>query len=236
MLVILLIYSYKKIFKGSHSVLLRERIKNCALKLRYILPFFLLSNTSPDNAIIKVVNISFNIINKNKNIGFIDIEKRDTEYTTTYILDSNVNTKLIFNFNATGKEKSIYRADTLIYSSIFRKLNKKIKLNQSLELVDGKYILMEKNKEKPLHMDIINRNLVTLFFFEPFGIEQVYCDKYKKMIRITPVGPGKYKVVFPNKSSNIYHYEKGQCTMIEVAGPFYKVKLALKSNKQFKNT
>ena len=232
----LLIYTYKKIYKGSHSLDLVSVFKSYVSKLRYILPFFLLSNTSPDNAIIKVENISFNIINKNKNIGIIDIEKRDTEYTTTYILDSNVNTKLIFNFNATGKEKSIYRADTLIYSSIFRKLNKKIKLNQSLELVDGKYILMEKNKEKPLHMNIINRNLVTLFFYEPFGIEQVYCDKYKKMGRIIPVGQGKYKVVFPNKSSNIYHYEKGQCTMIEVAGFFYKIKLTLISNKQFKNT
>ena len=45
------------------------------------------------------------------------------------------------------------------------------------------------------------------------------------MIKIIPLGKGKYQVILPNKSSNIYHYKNGICTMIEVIGTFYKVKL-----------
>jgi hypothetical protein len=206
--------------------------KSYVYKLKYILPFFLLSNTSSDNVNTKVENISFNIINKNKNIGFIDIEKRDLEHTTTYIVNSEVNTKVIFNFSATGREKSIYRTDTLIYSSIFRKLNKKIKLDQRLTLDNGRYILNYKKNNEVLDFEVIKRNLVTLFFYEPIGVQQVYSDKYKKMVDINAQGKGKYKVVLPNKSVNIYHYDKGTCTRIDVKGSFFKVKLILEVNKQ----
>lgn len=221
----LFIYIYKKVFKGSHSMDFVSLFKSYVFKLRYILPFFLLSNTSPDNAITKVENISFNIINKNKNIGFIDIEKRDTEHTTIYSINSEVNARVIFNFNAVGKEKSIYRADTLIYSSVYRKLNKKVKIDQSLTFSDGKYVLKGKNNNEVIDFEVINRNFVTLFFSEPLGIQQVYSDKYKEMVRIDPLSNGKYKVVLPNKSTNIYHYKNGKCTMIDIKGSFYKVKI-----------
>jgi hypothetical protein len=174
-----------------------------------------------------IEKVSFSILNKNASVGYIDIEKQSLNETTTYLINSEVNTKVIFNFNAIGKEKSIYKEDTLVYSSIYRKLNNKVKLNQSLSFKDGKYLIENEDEKEVLDMNVIYRNLVTLFFDEPKGIQEIYSDKYKKMVKITPKGNGNYKLTLPNKSVNIYHYDNGKCTTIDVVGSFFKVKLIL---------
>lgn len=225
MLIMLLIYGYKKVFKKSHSFEIATVLKKLIFKIKYIIPFFLLANTSIINETTEVEKISFNIIKKNSRIGYIDIEKTSLNKITTYTLDSEVKVKVVFNFSAIGREKSIYKDDTLIFSSIYRKLNNKVKLNQSLFFVNGKYLLKKKNKKEEINIDVINSNLVTLFFYEPVGIQEIYSDKYKKMVKITPIGNSRYKVVLPNKSTSIYHYEEGKCTMVDVVGSFFKVKL-----------
>ena len=221
----LLIYTFKKVFKKSHSFDMVVALKRLALKIKYIIPFFLLSTASINNSLTEVEKISFNIINKGTNIGFINVEKLTSDETTTYDVNSNVNTKVILKFHAYGKEKSIYKEDTLIYSSIYRKLNNKVKVNQSLSFDNGQYYLNQSDKREMLNMDIITRNLVTLFFFEPIGINTIYCDKQNKMLNISPLGQGMYKVVFSKNSYNIFHYKNGKCTLIEIEGSFFKVKL-----------
>ena len=225
MLVMLLIYTFKKVFKRSSSFERIAIIKNFVFKIKYIIPLFLLAFANSNSMVDEVEKISLKIIKKNSTIGYINIERRTLEQTTTYVINSKVNTKVIFNFNVIGMEKSIYKKDTLVFSSMYRKLNNKVKLNQSLAFIDGKYFMKEKNKSETLNIEIINRNLVTLFFYEPINIHEIYSDKFMEMVKVTCVGKSKYKVVFPNSTTNIYHYKKGKCIMIEVVGTFYKVKL-----------
>jgi len=229
MLIILLIIKFRKIFKRSYSLELLEALKTLVFKFKYVLPFLLLSNTNSNNTALEVEKISFTIINRDSSIGFIDIEKTSFNHTTTYIINSEVNAKVIFNFNAIGREKTIYKEDTLIYSSVYRKLNNKVKLNQSLSFKDGKYIFDNSEKRETLNFNIINRNLVTLFFYEPIGIQEVYSDKYKQMVKITSIGNGMYKLILPNRDINIYSYKNGKCTLIEIEGSFFKVTLKQKS-------
>jgi len=226
MLIMFIIYVIKKNLKSYHSwEMITEVFKRLVFRMKYVLPFFLIASTSSDNKEVEIKNMYFNVIKKESNIGFINVEKRSTNETTTYIINSKINAKVVFNFIAIGKEKSIYKSDTLIYSSVYRKLNSKVKLDQSLAYHSGKYILSNRNKKERLYFNVINRNLVTLYFFEPKGISEVYSDKYKTMLKIDTIGNGMYKIIFPDKSLNIYHYEYGRCIMIEVEGPFFKVSL-----------
>lgn len=225
MLVMLLLFTYKKVFKKSHSIDFVEVFKKFVFKFKYVLPFLLLSNTNSNNTALEVEKISFSIINRDSSIGFIDIEKTSFNHTTTYIVNSEVKAKVIFNFNAIGREKTIYKEDTLIYSSVYRKLNNKVKLNQSLSFKGGKYIFDNSQKRETLDFEIINRNLVTLFFYEPIGIHEVFSDKYKQKVKITSMGNGMYKLILPNRDINIYSYKNGKCTLIEVEGSFFKVTL-----------
>ncbi|MBE9489110.1 MAG: hypothetical protein IMY67_02350 [Bacteroidetes bacterium] len=224
MLIMLLIYTLKKLFKSTYS-LEKSTVFKLVLKIKYIIPFFLISSSSFNNAVTEVERISFSVIKNESSIGFIDVEKSSLDKTTIYTINSEVNTRVIFNFNAVGREKSIYNEDTLVFSSVYRKINKKVKLNQSLSLIEGKYFLKNKRKKEFLDIGVINNNLVTLFFIEPVYTKEVYLDKYKKMVKITPLERGKYQVILPNKSSNIYYYKNGACAKVEVVGTFYKVKL-----------
>lgn len=180
MLVMLALYIYKKIIKDPRSIGLTAILKSYAVKIKFIIPLLLISTISSDKLSTMEETISYSIINKNKTIGTIDIEKRSTDLTTIYTLDSEVKAKTIFNFNVRAKEKSIYRGDTLVFSSIYRSINKKVKLDQSLTLRNGEYILKHRKNNEILDFEVINRNLMMLFFYEPLDVKEVYCDKYKK--------------------------------------------------------
>lgn len=225
MLIMLLVMSYNKIFNKSEALDLKRVIKSMVFKLKYTLPFLLLSMIPLESNVPVVENISFRVVKKNTSIGFINIEKRTVNNITTFTVNSEVNANIIFNFNAVGKEKSVYKEDTLVYSSVYRMLNNKVKLNQALMFEKGKYVLKNMGKDENIGFNVINRNLVTLFFHEPIGIDKIYADKYKTMLKITPLGNRNYKVVFPNKSISIYHYQNGKCISVDVEGSFYNVQI-----------
>ncbi len=228
MLIMLLILSYNKIFNKSYSLDLNEIVKKIVFKIKYTLPFLLLSMIPLESNMPVIENISFNVVKKSTVIGYINIEKRSLNQTTTFTITSEVNAKVVFNFNAIGKEKSVYNKDTLIYSSVYRMLNNKVKLNQSLLFENGAYILENMGKREIVNFNVIRRNLVTLYFHEPIGINKIYSDKYKEMLNITALGNSKYKVVFPNKSVSIYEYKNGKCINVDVEGSFYKVQITSK--------
>jgi len=193
----------------------------------------LLSMTIYNEVHNKQERIVFDIINKGKSIGYIVVEKISSQNTTIYNVSSEVETSILLKFKAKGEERSVYRNDTLIYSSIYRKLNNKVKANQTLKFNNGSYAIVKgKNKYTP-NIDAITCNLVVLFFEEPYGIKQVYCDKLKTHLDIIKIDKGKFKVKFPNGSYNVYNYKNGKIDYVDAIGTFFKVKL--KTNNLEKN-
>ncbi len=132
------------------GILSKATINTIRHIISILLFLLLMSSTGIKNDNAKVEKISFSIYKKNSSIGFIDIEKTSLNQTTTFNVDSEVNAKVIFNFKAIGREKSVYKEDTLIFSSVYRKINNKIKLDQSIEFINGIYLLSENQKKKHL--------------------------------------------------------------------------------------
>jgi hypothetical protein len=203
-------------------------------KIKYVLVpllfLLLISSTGIENETPNFEKIEFSIVKKNTTIGYISIERSSQNQMTSYTIVSEVNAKIIVNFKAVGKERYVFRNDTLVSSSMYRKINNRVKLDQSIEFKKGKYVLTDYSKTETLDVEIIQKNLVVLFFNEPKGFNRIYCDKFKTVVDITPLGNGRYKIVLPNRSYSIYNYEQGRCTSIEVKGTFFKVKL-VKENR-----
>jgi len=223
----LLIYLFKKVKKSFSLDEITHGFNRVAFKIKYIIPFFLLSNTNINDLNVSSENVSFIVLKNNINIGYIDIQKQLKDKTTSYFVKSNITAKLILTFKVLGKEKSIYRGDTLIYSSIYRKINNKVKVDQLLSFNEGAYYFKKPDVSKRVDVDIIKKNLVTLYFLEPIGVNEVYCDKQNKMLKISNLGNGKYKVAFSKNNYSIFHYKKGKCTLIDVVHPLVKVQLKL---------
>lgn len=231
MLIILILYTYKKGFRTSSSLDMALVLKRLAFKIKFVVLFSLLSVANVNDDVANVEKISFDVMKKNSKIGYINIEKASLNQTTTYTINSEVKAKVIFNFNARGLEKSEFKDDTLIFSSMYRKINSKEKLNHSISFKDGKYFFKNKNKKEKevFSVGIIHKNLATLFFEEPINVQEIYSGKFIKKVKINSIGNSIYKVKLPNKSESIYHYENGKCVRIDIQGTFYKVKL-IKTN------
>lgn len=228
MVLIYIIYFFRNRNRLSFKINLKRVSYNFLRKLKYLFIFLLFSFSDPEVNLNASETIVFSVSRHNDSIGFVAIKRTNLENVTSYIIDSEVNVRVIFNFKANGHEKSIYKDDVLVYSSMYRKMNDKLKLDQSLTLENGSYIFNNGGKKEKLTLNSIKHNLVTLLYMEPKGIKEVYSDKYKCMVQIFFLGNEKYKIELPNKSTSVYHYKNGECIRVELKGSFYKVDLIKK--------
>ena len=235
MLILLILQLIRKLKSKGFDFDLNRIVKQLLFKIKYAFPFLLLSMSYSDSDVIKEERIAFEIINKDKSVGYIIVEKKINSDITTYIIKSEVETRFVLKFTAKGKEESVYRNDTLINSSIYRKLNNKVKVNQSIKFKNGRYSATNGKHKSNLDIGVINCNLVMLFFEEPQNIDRVYCDKLKKNLKVLKTKKGVYKVNFPNRSYTTFHYKKGLISHIEAVGSFYNVRMIKKQQKDYKN-
>ncbi|MDF1516510.1 MAG: DUF6134 family protein [Lutibacter sp.] len=170
-------------------------------------------------------NLSFEVWKNNILIGNISISENINDDFVIYDLSSEIKTKVLLEFNITGIEKTIYNHGVLVYSSVYRKINSNEKTNKELFFKDGIYYLLKSGKKSALTFPEIKSNLITLYFYEPLNIAQVYCDNHNKMVQVVFVEKGKYQVNFPDGSYNIFYYENGKCLKVDALGLLYEVQL-----------
>jgi hypothetical protein len=170
-------------------------------------------------------SIIYNIVRNDIVIGKIKINQTVSGDSIIYTIESDVKGKFILKFKVVGKEKYIYKNGTLIYSSLFRTLNDKVKTNNCIIYNKGEYSFQSPEGNKSLNFEIIKQNLMTLFINEPIGIESVFCDNQQQMVKVKPIGKGIYKVELSNGKYNIFHYKNGRCIKIEAVSPLFDVTL-----------
>ena len=169
--------------------------------------------------------LKFNILKKDKSIGFLKIHKSESSVFTDYILSTFVEVSFIKKFRVKAIERYRYQGDLLIYSELKRTINEKSKDPKSLKMHSNKYILSDGKKSKIFGEPEIKTNLVRLYFSEPIKIDRVYCDNQQMMLKLEKLGQNRYRIDFPNGVSNIFHYEAGKCIKVDVEGSFFKVRL-----------
>jgi len=225
MLPVLIYYVLKRynVVSISDSNLLKFKTK-----LHKILVFVLLlvltttqAFNNPNNETPKV----FQIIKNNKVIGSIDMKMRVSGDSIIYISESQINAKMILTFKIIGKEISVFKSGVLVYSSVYRKLNNKVKVDHNIALLGSNYNLCQNNKTELLDIKKIEKNLISLYFKEPKGIISIFCDNQKEMIQIRSLGGGTYKVEISKDKYNIFHYVDGKCVKVEAFSPLFDVVL-----------
>ena len=170
-------------------------------------------------------SLIYNIIKNEEIIGKIEIHLSTSGDSIIYDIESDVLAKFILKFKVVGKEKYIYKNGTLVYSSLYRTLNNKVKTNHSIQYNKGKYSLQTPEKNSSLELEAIKCNLVKLYINEPVGIKSVFCDNQQQMLKVEPLGNGIYKVEFSKGKYNIFYYENGICVKIKAVSPLFDVTL-----------
>ena len=224
MLPILILYLFKKIKSNTVILSIKEELKTAVLKVKTFL-FILAVLISFSFAKVNSKVITYHVIKNNVLIGTIEINKRVIDDSVIYLSESHIKVKFLLKFNVVAKEKSVYKDGVLVYSSIFRTVNKKTKTDNKIVLDNGQYKLQSTGNSTALGFNRIKQNLITLYFEEPNGAGYVFCDNLGTMSKITPLGDSRYKVEFSNGAYNVFHYKNGQCVKIDAVNKLFNVTL-----------
>ena len=225
MIPMLIMYVLKRSKYGDRITEKIKVFKPLAIKVIVLLLLLLVTQVGAFNNSLERQSLTYEVHKKDKVIGTITINKLHTLDSTIYTLNSKINAKFVVRFNIEGSEKSVYKNDKLVYSSIYRKVNNKIKADHSISFRNGVYKLQASKKESQLNFQKIACNLITLYFKEPKGVIKVYCDNIKKMVPVKKIGFGLYKVSFSKDKYNIFHYKNGKCVKIEAYSSLFDVTL-----------
>src|SRR6187401_1446201 len=148
---------------------------------------------------------------------------------TVLTMESEVNTRFIFNFTAKAKEEVIYDNGIMTWSSIFRKLNGSVKVDKKTKANGNAYIVYRGTKTETLNNYPIRYNMLSVYIIEPVNITKVYSDSFQQQIDIQKIHDHHYKIKFPDGNYNEYFYTNGVCSKIVIHHSLYSASIELKS-------
>src|SRR5436190_3938928 len=148
---------------------------------------------------------------------------------TVLTMESEVNTRFIFNFKAKAKEETIYDKGIMTWSSIFRKLNDNVKVDKKTRANGNTYTVYQGNKTETLDNYPIRYNMLSVYVIEPVNITKVYSDNFQQQIDIQKIADHHYKIKFPDGNYNEYFYTNGVCSKIEIHHRLYSALIELTS-------
>ena len=187
----------------------------------------LLSITISSNAQDK--KLEYNIKRNGDIVGNIHFIQRVAGNRTVLTMESEVNTRFIFNFKAKAKEETIYDNGIMTWSSIFRKLNGNVKADKKIKAVGNRYTIYEGSKTETLNNYPIRYNMLSVYLTEPLNVSKVYSDNFQKQMDIQKIADHHFKIKFPDGNYNEYYYTNGVCSKVEVHHSMYRATIELKS-------
>src|SRR5215204_3085212 len=171
--------------------------------------------------------LQYAIFHDGEKVGHLNINSSCTSDRIQLKMESEVKTRIIFRINVFSREETIISDGKIIYSSIFRRINGDEKANQQLKSIHNGYQVIRPGQTKILDHEAFEYNMLLFYTKEPVDIHQAYSDNYQKYINIKKVDSNRYMVSLPNGSKNVYTYNAGICTMVEVNHSLYNLKFIL---------
>jgi hypothetical protein len=168
---------------------------------------------------------TFQIYLGKKNVGYLKITQLTEIDKSRIEVVSEVAARFLFKYSASGRETYEYRNDTLIRSEIFRTVNERISLQQSIAKGPNGYLFKDQSSDRILTTSAIRLNLTRLFLEEPANEERVFSDRYGQWVPLLKVGEHQYEVTLPNGSRTIFTYKNRRCHSVVSIGTFYRVNL-----------
>jgi len=173
--------------------------------------------------------LEYNIKRNGDVVGNIHFIQGIAGNRTVLTLESEVNTRFIFNFKAKAKEEVIYDNGIMTWSSIFRKLNGNVKADKKTKANGNTYTIYKGNKTETLNNYPIRYNMLSVYISEPVNITTVYSDNFQQHIDIQKIADHHYKIKFPDGNYNEYFYTNGVCSKIEIHHSLYSATIELRS-------
>jgi len=173
--------------------------------------------------------LEYNIKRNGDVVGTIIFTHGITSNRTVFTMESEVNTRFIFNFKAKAREEAIYDDSILTWSSVYRKLNDNVKVDKKTKANGNVYTVYKGSKTETLNNYPIRYNMLSIYVIEPLNIPKVYSDNFQQQLDIQKIADHHYKIKFPDGNYNEYFYTGGVCSRVEVHHTMYSATIELKT-------
>jgi hypothetical protein len=167
------------------------------------------------------------VLYKGKNVGTMYLTQIQSGDALLVKVTSNVQMHMLMSIKVNVTEEASYHQDKLIYSSVYREVNGRLKANRQTKYCNGCYEIITEGKRTVLKKTGINYNLVRLYCKEPVNITQVYSDAFQQFLNLKAIGIHIYKLELPDGNYNVYHFQNGICNRVEVHNTFYTIQMQL---------
>jgi len=171
--------------------------------------------------------LTYNVVQNNDVIGWLKLDKRDSANSSFIKFSSEIKKKVVFLFTIIEKQEVFFQNGIMTYSYVYRKINDNIKVNKFTTYVSGHYLVKKDKSSTPLMLNNIAYNQLSLYFYEPATIQQVYSDNYEQYLKIEKSGNQYYTLKLPGGNKNTYYYSNGVCTKVKVEQSLFTVEFIL---------
>ena len=180
------------------------------------------------NTVSKGQQLNYTVLHNGNKIGWIKLVKScDSEQYCKMTLTSETKFRIVVSFTTYIFETAFFLKDRLVFSSQYHSANGTVKVNKKTKFTDKGYEVIDGTEIKLLDQEIIQFNLLCLYFNEPIAFKKVYCDKHQSYNDIERTVDGGYKVKFNNGNSNIFYYKMGVCIKVIINHPLYSAEVIL---------
>ncbi|MDB5190730.1 MAG: hypothetical protein JWQ96_293 [Segetibacter sp.] len=170
---------------------------------------------------------NYNVLYKGNNIGKMTMTHNQNGDEMSIDAISNIQMRMLMSINIKITEKSLYKQDKLMYSSVYREMNGKEKANRQTKWVNNGYQNTKEGKTVAFNKPGIDYNLVRLYSKEPVGIQYVYSDNFQQFLTIEKTGSHTYKIELPDGNYNTYYFKNGICNKVAVNSTFFNIQMLL---------
>ncbi|MCG7857153.1 hypothetical protein MD537_09245 [Flavihumibacter sediminis] len=171
---------------------------------------------------------TYQALHNGKEVGEMVFTQEASNNTVNYNLVSSIAATMLFRITVQSNEEASFENESLVQSSIHRKVNGQVKLNHAISRQKDGYFLQKKSSAEKLNLSEISFNILKLYAQEPFRIREVFSDTYSRMISISQVAADCYAIRLPNGTTCRYYYKDGICTRMVTEGSLYTISFNLK--------
>ena len=161
-----------------------------------------------------------------KTIGWLRTTSSQDGNERSLTTESNLTIRMLISFEAKAITVNKFKGNTLIQAGVYRTLNGREKLDNELQLTDGKYKIIKGDAE-PLTRPIVN-TVVSIYFKEPVGITEVFSEVYLCFIQLKKIAPSIYQSLLPDGGIMTYSYTLGKLTHITAKTSYGTLQFDLK--------
>ncbi|MGF1533605.1 MAG: DUF6134 family protein [Bernardetiaceae bacterium] len=176
----------------------------------------------------------YDVFSGQKVIGEIRATRITTRDTVHYDMKTSVSYQVLFKtMQFDNHILSQYRAGSLQKASSTDHLNQKLR-SQNQITRQGKHYRITEDSKSPriLPQEVIQHCLLSIYFEEPRGVNQVFSQRLADLIPIEPAGDHRYAVHLSSSKTNFYQFKDGICHEVEVDHWFDRFTFRLRSHQR----